>query len=653
MAIINYGNTKVENLFVCSLHFVSGKPSGEFNLKHVDWAPSINLGLIKPKLCLVGEQLDDANLDRHKNPPTTLMAEESVGSVIISPRTLNSVSSSNDSPIETNDKPSIDAEQNISAVADTPKHFKQTDSDIVSTLPKGRRNRCVINLCRWRNEIQNDKESGVTFFKVPKSSFNEWRALVPCLKTTSSHLCSRHFDEADIIKGQTMSTNEFYPYLRWKLSQGALPKHLLEGIEETDSQVTKSKCRPTEVQKQPQPKVLKAVKSPLVSRQDQIRKSLPVTNQAQSTVRTVLQSLSPNKETPLQKNNPQPLPNQKAISPRSGDDHDYALPLQEELQAVDESQDPDPLSLSPHDVLVVQMDDCQTDANTSQQISSTAEDQIDHDYAFCVREEDQPKHPNPILLSSAPNVQLAEPIENQDIDTSTSDVATSKYLVDDAAFRCFSSYVKLPSQSSWVWSLNKKDNILCCSNCSLSRGGSFIIKTVRIISESEVSFLINGNTIPPINNVALNFTTYQELSALICSFNVKRCCEGIRHPSLKNVKVSDRVSGVKDTSGKWRSKHCAYITDSIYQTVDTCSKCNLFKKYLQRRAAVVSKKKEAIEKRKEKVKMYKRMICSLEKKNKERSDEIETWRRDFRKLHTKWKRKIAAELKAKQKTVKK
>ncbi len=176
--------------------------------------------------------------------------------------------------------------------------------------------------------------------------------------------------------------------------------------------------------------------------------------------------------------------------------------------------------------------------------------------------------------------------------------------------------MKLPSQSSWVWSLNKKDNILCCSNCSLSRGGSFIIKTVRIISESEISFLINGNTIPPINNVALNFTTYQELSALICSFNVKRYCEGIRHPSLKNVKVSDRVSGVKDTSGKWRSKHCAYITDSIYQTVDTCSKCNLFKKYLQRRAAVASKKKEAIEKRKEKVKMYKRMICSLEKKNK-------------------------------------
>lgn len=52
----------------------------------------------------------------------------------------------------------------------------------------------------------------------------------------------------------------------------------------------------------------------------------------------------------------------------TGDDHDYALPLQEELQAVDEPQDP--LSLSPHDVLVVQMDDSQTNANTSQQISS-------------------------------------------------------------------------------------------------------------------------------------------------------------------------------------------------------------------------------------------------------------------------------------------
>jgi hypothetical protein len=61
----------VENLFVCSLHFVSGihlyiittsdnnniyvilflgKLSFEFNLKHVDWALSIILGLKKPKL---------------------------------------------------------------------------------------------------------------------------------------------------------------------------------------------------------------------------------------------------------------------------------------------------------------------------------------------------------------------------------------------------------------------------------------------------------------------------------------------------------------------------------------------------------------------------------------------------------------------------
>lgn len=51
----------------------------------------------------------------------------------------------------------------------------------------------------------------------------------------------------------------------------------------------------------------------------------------------------------------------------TGDDHDYALPLQEELQAVDEPQDS--LSLSSHD-LVVQMDDSRTNENTSQQISS-------------------------------------------------------------------------------------------------------------------------------------------------------------------------------------------------------------------------------------------------------------------------------------------
>ena len=274
----------------------------------------------------------------------------------------------------------------------------------------------------------------------------------------------------------------------------------------------------------------------------------------------------------------------------------------------------------------------------------TAEDQVDHDYAMPVQEEEQPvplTHPisHSVLLSSALNVNFTEPVENQVNNTPAGkfyfgqqktntlkilififlflllDVIAPTYVVDEAAFRCFSSYVKLPSQFSWTWSLNKKDNILSCSNFSLSRHGSFIIKTVRIISESSVSLLLNGNTIAP-KDLDLSFSTYQELSALIHSFSEKIYCEGIAQPSLKDVQVSDRVSGVKDASGRWRSKHCIYLADSVYKTVDTCSKCKQLKKYLKKRLADVSKKKEDKEKARQKLRMYRRKIQCLEKLDK-------------------------------------
>ena len=116
-----------------------------------------------------------------------------------------------------------------------------------------------------------------------------------------------------------------------------------------------------------------------------------------------------------------------------------------------------------------------------------------------VQEEKQPVPlTNPIshsvLLSSALNVNFTEPVEIQvnnapagkfyfgQQKTNTLkivififlfllDVIVPTYVVDEAAFRCFSSYVKLPSQFSWTWSLNKKDNILMlgCGNSSLSK----------------------------------------------------------------------------------------------------------------------------------------------------------------------------------------
>ena len=88
-------------------------------------------------------------------------------------------------------------------------------------------NRCAIIGCREINSSGNSKENGVSFFTVPKGSLAKWQEVTPSSNLTSkSQVCSRHFDENDVLKGVQMADG-FHPYLRWKLRPGALPKHFL------------------------------------------------------------------------------------------------------------------------------------------------------------------------------------------------------------------------------------------------------------------------------------------------------------------------------------------------------------------------------------------------------------------------------------------
>ena len=88
-------------------------------------------------------------------------------------------------------------------------------------------NRCEIIGCRAINSKQNSKENGVTFFKIPKSSLTKWQELSPSSQLISKSLvCTRHFDENDILKGVQMADG-FHPYRRWLLRPGANPKHFL------------------------------------------------------------------------------------------------------------------------------------------------------------------------------------------------------------------------------------------------------------------------------------------------------------------------------------------------------------------------------------------------------------------------------------------
>ncbi|XP_046644375.1 uncharacterized protein LOC124329362 isoform X2 [Daphnia pulicaria] len=64
-------HTNLKNIYVCSDHFVTGKPSGEFHKKHVDWEPSINVGSNKTKQFLDGDHQVRNNVafDKADTPP--------------------------------------------------------------------------------------------------------------------------------------------------------------------------------------------------------------------------------------------------------------------------------------------------------------------------------------------------------------------------------------------------------------------------------------------------------------------------------------------------------------------------------------------------------------------------------------------------------
>ena len=84
------------------------------------------------------------------------------------------------------------------------------------------RNRCVVGQCRDLYKWSNDKEHGVTVFGVPKHSLEKWQEFIPNL-TKSSEVCSRHFEQTDIVIGVEIK-GEFHHYKKWRLKPGSLPK---------------------------------------------------------------------------------------------------------------------------------------------------------------------------------------------------------------------------------------------------------------------------------------------------------------------------------------------------------------------------------------------------------------------------------------------
>ena len=76
-----------------------------------------------------------------------------------------------------------------------------------------------------------DQENGPqNVFHIPKKYSDVWeREILKKGLHENSRLCWRPFDEEDIVKGRTNS-GVFHPYNRWKLREGAIPKHLLGNL---------------------------------------------------------------------------------------------------------------------------------------------------------------------------------------------------------------------------------------------------------------------------------------------------------------------------------------------------------------------------------------------------------------------------------------
>jgi hypothetical protein len=87
--------------------------------------------------------------------------------------------------------------------------------------------RCAVPGCKTTYYKGNQKENDVTLFAVPKTSLSKWQELIPCSNLTStSRICSRHFDESDFKSGIEIF-NVFHPFQRRHLNAGAIPKHFL------------------------------------------------------------------------------------------------------------------------------------------------------------------------------------------------------------------------------------------------------------------------------------------------------------------------------------------------------------------------------------------------------------------------------------------
>jgi len=93
--------------------------------------------------------------------------------------------------------------------------------------------RCFVPNCNSGSK-SCDHDGKISYFKPPKEGsqlLSEWNRAIPRKDTTlkpSSRVCSRHFEEDDIVKGRTFTGRNgellFYKWNNWTYKEGAIPR---------------------------------------------------------------------------------------------------------------------------------------------------------------------------------------------------------------------------------------------------------------------------------------------------------------------------------------------------------------------------------------------------------------------------------------------
>ncbi|KAI9557749.1 hypothetical protein GHT06_017578 [Daphnia sinensis] len=423
--------------------------------------------------------------------------------------------------------------------------------------------RCFISGCYGKSDKEN---THVGVFSVPKASLAIWQEIIPKAGlTTSSKICSRHFEDADIEKGRTIQ-EKFYPYARWTLKPGAVPKFFLGSSTSHPSSLSNTKdasqkCSTSKTVTEDSPVVLprllpkRTIDTPCNDISDS-NGSLPVHGpvthyilvhdasplifqNSNVTMQQIQNGHSLNSNSGLPTVPPIPLAQNNNIGVAS------CIPSHCDHNYVVETARPNvPVEKSNAEIVAPQVQEIHS-------VSSSAVHDYDHCYGI---------RPS----SSTPAVE--EPGLDFDV----------------AGYRDFISGVSFPS-AEWYWSFNEQTKLLICSCHYISADGVMTIKTVRIITKTTVGLFLNGKLIKP-PYVKLEFRKKKELSNILEAFHIRKTCQGFVEESLTDVKMTDKCGGIKD-GNVWRSKECLGLANVQL----LCSKCKILQTYLMRMKKYPSK----------------------------------------------------------------